>query len=377
MRVRKIDTEQKRDVQQFVGFPFQLYRDCPQWVPPWISSVKNNLNRHQNPFYRHSMADFFLAESEGQTLGRVAAIHNRRYNEYHGAKTAFFGYFDVVEDVEAAHALFDAVADWARAQGLDEILGPRGIMGSDTGGVLVEGFEHRAAMGVPYNFPYYDGFIRDSGFEKDTDYLSGYLGGDYQLPERLHRIAERAKARRGFWVKTFESKREMRQWAPRVVEAHHEAFSQNHTFYPPSAEEIAIIMDLIITIADRRLIKLVMKDERIVGFVFAYPDLSAGLQKAKGRLWPFGWFYILRERKRTRWVNINGLGVLPAHRGLGSNAILYTELEKALRACDFEHADLIQAEEGNYKSLADMEALGVKWYKRHRGYRRTLENSHA
>ena len=372
MQVRRIDTERKRDVQQFVGFPFRLYEDCSQWVPPLVSGVKHALNRRKHPFYRHSTADFLVAEGEGQTLGRIAVMHNRNYNAYRKTHVAFFGYFEVVEDIQVARALFEAAFDWARAQGLNAITGPKGIIGSDTGGVLVEGFEHRPAMGVPYNFPYYDTFIEDSGFEKDTDYFSGYLSGDHQLPERFYRIAEKAKARSGFWVKTFSSKREIRRWMPRVLEAHQEAFSQTHTYYPPTAEEITLIFDTLVSVVDPRLVKLVMQGEKIVGFLLAYHDVSAALQKAKGHLWPLGWYAILRERKRTRWVNINGLGVLPACQGLGANTILYTELAKTVKGFGFEHLDIVQAEEGNLESLADMKAIGVKWYKTHRSYERAL-----
>lgn len=372
MQIRRIDTEQKRDVKQFVAFPFELYRDCALWVPPLVSSVKNELNRRKHPFYHYSTAGFFVAESEGQTVGRIAVMHNRNYNEYRKAKAAFFGYFEVAEDIEIARALFDAAFDWARAEGLEEIIGPKGLSGIEGGSVLVEGFEYPPAMGVPYNFPYYDTFIKDSGFDKDTDYLSGYLDGDYQLPERFFEIAEKVKARSGFWIKAFRSRREMRQWVPRVIRVHQEAFSQNYTFYPPTDEEIALIVDLLIKIADLRLVKFVMKDEKIVGFIFAYPDLSDGLRKVEGRLWPFGWYTLLQERKRSRRINLNGLGLLPGYRGLGANAVLYTELYNTLRPLDFEHIEAIQVEEGNSKSLAEFETAGVNLYKRHRSYRRAL-----
>jgi GNAT superfamily N-acetyltransferase len=370
--IRKLDTKRRRDVQQFVNFPFELYRNCFLWVPPVVSNARLALNRREHPFYSHSTADFFVAESNGQTLGRIAVMRNRNYNAYRQTRAAFFGYFDVVDDVGVARALFDAALDWARARGLEEIIGPRGLTGIEGGGVLVEGFEHRPAMGAAYNFLYYDDFLRGLGFEKDTDYLSGVISRGHQLPERFYRVADRVKARRGIWIKTFTGKREMRQWVPRVVEVHHEAFSQNHTFYPPVDGEIDMVVDALLSVADPRLIKLVMKDEEVVGFLFAYPDVSAALQKTRGRLWPFGWYAILRERRRTKWLNANGVGVIPAYQGLGVNAVLYAELAKTLEESDFEHIDLVQVEESNVRSLSDMEAIGVKWYKRHRSYRRKL-----
>jgi hypothetical protein len=210
------------------------------------------------------------------------------------------------------------------------------------------------------------------GFEKDTDYLSAYLSAKRGISERFYRVAMRARIRRGFWVKTFRSKKEMRRWVPRVVEAHRLAFEQAHTYYPPTDAEIALIFETLLDAVHPRLVRLVMKDDQIVGFILAYHDISEGMRRARGRLWPLGWIHILWDRRRTRWVNINGLGILPAYRGFGGNAILYTELARAIREFDFEHADLVQVEEGNSKSLAEMKALEVTWYKRHRGYKRIL-----
>lgn len=377
MRIRKIDTQHKRDVKQFVGFPFELYRGDPLWVPPLLSSARQILNRHKHPFYRHSTADFFVAESQGQTVGRIAAMQNRRYNAHRGSQAAFFGYFEAVDDVEVARRLFDAVFDWARARGLEEVIGPKGLLGTEGGGVLVEGFEHRPALGVTYNPPYYDPLIRDAGFEKDTDYSSGLLDQGFRLPERVRRVAEKVKKRRGFWIKSFRSKREMRRWVPRVVRAHQKAFRQTHTYYPPTDGEIAMIVDTLLGVAEPRYAKLVMAEQEIVGFAFIYPDISAALQKTGGRLWPLGWLALLRERKRTRWANGNGLGVLPAYQGLGANVVLYAELAKTMQKARFEHLALIQVEESNFKSLADMETLGARWTVRHRGYRRILDGSHA
>jgi hypothetical protein len=255
---------------------------------------------------------------------------------------------------------------------LDRIIGPRGLIAAQGGGMLVEGFEHRPAMGIPYNYAYYDRLLRSVGFEKDTDHLSGYLSGNHRLPERLHEIAAKVKQRRGFWIKNFETKDEMREWIPHVAKVHREAFADAHTFYPPTDAEMDAIADTLISIADPPLIKLVMKGDEVIGFIFSYHDISAGLQKARGRLWPLGWLFLLWEKRRTKWANVNGVGLLPAYQGLGANAVLYTELEKSLRPYGFEHVDVVQINETNYKSFSDMENIGVKWYKRHRAYLRSL-----
>lgn len=372
MRVRKIDPDWKRDVEQFVHFPFELYRDCPQWVPLPLSSAKFELNRHRHPYYRHSSADFFVAEGDGQTTGRISVMHNRRYNRYRRIRAAFFGHFEAVEDPEVARRLFKTAFSWAYARGLYEMIGPRGLTGIEGGSVLVEGFDYPAAMAIPYNLAYYDALIRDSGFGKDTDYLSGYLNGGTEASARIRRIADKVKRRRGFTIKTFRSRRELRRWVPRLLDVHRQAFSQNHTYVPPTEAETAMMVATLLRIADPRLVKVVLQEEEIVGFVFVYQDLARGLQRAQGRIWPFGWFHLLRERYRTKRFNGNGIGLLPAYRGLGANAVLYAEVSRTMNAVGYEHLELVQVEEGNHKSLADMEALGVHWYKRHRSYRRML-----
>ncbi|MBN1485229.1 MAG: hypothetical protein JXA37_10945 [Chloroflexia bacterium] len=372
MRVRRIDPDKRQEVEQFVQFPFQLYQDEPRWAPPLLSSVRGELDRHRHPFYEHSKADFYVAEHNGTTLGRIAVMNNHRYNQHRQSRTAFFGYLEVVDDAEVARELFQAAFSWAAERGLTHIVGPRGLNGIEGGSVLVEGFERPAAMGVPYNPPYYDGLLRGLGFDKDTDYISGYIQRGQRLSQRIVRIAEAVKQRRGFWIKSFRSRRELRRWVPRLIRVHQKAFSRNHTYYPPSPQELERIVDTLFLIADHRLVKMVMKEQQIVGFIFSYHDLAPALRRARGRLWPLGWYYLWRERRRTRRFDSNGVGLLPAYRGLGGNAMLYNELEKTLYELDFERLEIIQVEEKNAKSLADMQTLGVQWHKRHRSYRRAL-----
>ena len=152
MLVRKLDTTRKDERARFVDFAFDLYRDAPLWVPPLYGSTLKILDAGKHPYYEHSIADFFVAEENGRVLGRVAMLENRNYNAYHKSKASFFGYFEVVERIEVARALLQTAKEWTAAHGLDTILGPRGVIGID-GSVLVDGFEHRPAIGIPWNYP--------------------------------------------------------------------------------------------------------------------------------------------------------------------------------------------------------------------------------
>ncbi len=373
MRIRKIDTTNQRDVKKFIDFPNRLYKGNPYFCPALESEVRAALDREHHPFYKHSVADFFLAESEGQVIGRIAAVHNTRHNEYRMVKTAFFWGFEAVDDFQVARGLFDAVFDWARARDRDSVLGPRGLTGSGAAGVLVEGFDQRAAMGVPYNHPYYDKFIKALGFEKLTDHFSGYLPTSTQLPQRISDIAEKVARRRGFQVKHFASREEIRAWVPRVLEVHEEAFAGTHEWHPETPEELQALADGMVAIADPRFVKLLLHGEKVIGFGFCFPDLSDGLRKSQGRLWPFGWWHLQRAMKGTKWLMANGVGVLPAYQNTGANTILYVAMTKAIQEYPrFEHIDFVQVNEINFKSRSDMEAVGVIWVKVHRSYKREL-----
>ena len=159
IQLHKVDTSDRRDVDRFVQFPFHLYRDSSQWVPPIVSSARKQLNREKHPYYGHSDADFFLALEGGQVVGRIAVLEPRKRNTYKNRRGAFFCMFEAVEDIEVARTLFGASFEWARQRDLEEISGPEGFLPGDGLGLLVKGFEHRPAMGIGYNPAYYDEFV--------------------------------------------------------------------------------------------------------------------------------------------------------------------------------------------------------------------------
>ncbi len=370
--IHTLNPARRRDVKKFVDFPFALYTGCKQWSPPLVSSIKLAMKRNKHPFYNHSDAAFIIAQREGKVVGRVAVMDNRRYNEYNDSQVAFFYYFDTVDDVAVAQALFGKAADWATARGLTTLLGPKGMLRADAPGILVEGFEYVAALGMPYNYAYYPQLMTSVGFEKEIDYLSGYLTAENKLPERIVRIVDIVKKRSGFSVKSFASKRELREWIPALQRVNNDAFTDVWGYYPIDDAEVQMIGKQLLAVADPRLLKIVMKGEDIAGFAFIFPDITETLQAIKGRMWPFGWVRLLRALKQTRRLSGNGVGLLPKYQGLGATALLYTEFENTMRQRNATWCEVAQAMETNIKSLGDMNAVGVTWHKRHRVYRREL-----
>lgn len=370
LSVEKIDTNDKGMVKRFVRIPYRLYENHAQWVPPIIMDVETQLNRKKHPFYEHSHADFFIATRDGRDVGRIAALENTRFNTYHKTTQAQFYLFDCEDDQEAANGLFEHAIDWAKTRGLNRIVGPKGFGALDGYGILERGYEHRQIMSMMnYNFPYYVKLVENLGFTKEVDFVSCYLGRDsFHLDERIYKIAEWVKSRHNMNVHYFESKKDLKNWANRIGKLYNNSFVNNWEYYPLTENEIQFLLDNILQVADPRLIKIITHDDDAVGFLFGFPDLSSAMQRAKGKLLPLGLIYLLREMKRTKWISLNGAGVLPEYQGFGGNALLYVEMEKTMKEYNFEHADLTQVAETAVQMRHDLENVGGKAYKNHRVY---------
>ncbi len=375
MTVFQLNLRDKKQVRDFLNLPFRLYRHNPCWVPPLEMDMKAALNPQKHPFYRHSEAAFFLAYApSGLPLGRLAVINNRRYNDYNNDRAAFFYWFECEDDLDSARDLFTAAFDWARARGLTKMIGPKGFTPLDGAGLLVEGFQYRPAFGMPYTLPYYPQLVEHVGFRPHRETVSGYLRRETaQFPERVHELAERVAARRGLRVRTFRKRRELRDLTSIIKELYNASLSGTRENYPLTDDDVAGMANLLLLFADPALVKLVMKDERVVGFLLAYPDISAAIQKTKGRLFPFGWLTLLIELRRTDWVNLNGIGLVEEYRGLGGTAILASEIAKSLVDHPrYRVADVVQIGTENENMQREIKNFGVDFCKRHRVYIREL-----
>ena len=211
------------------------------------------------------------------------------------------------------------------------------------------------------------------GFEKVDEIVSGYLGADIQFPERIHELAARIRERRGLHIARFRTRSELRRMLGHLKALYNGALEGTSSGTPITDEEIKSLADQMLWFADPKLIKIVMKNERPVGFMLAYPDISAALQKTKGRLFPFGWIILLRELQTTDWININGAGMIEEYRGLGGTAILYSEMFKSvIENPRYRHAEIVQIGLENENMQREMENFGVDFYKMHRLYQKNL-----
>ncbi|MEW6717787.1 MAG: hypothetical protein AB1345_09815 [Chloroflexota bacterium] len=373
MNIIQIDPTNRHQVRQFLDLPFRIYRRIPQWVPPLASDAQRLFDQRRHPFYKHSEAAFFVArDDQEEAIGRLAVLDNQRYNQFNREQTAFFYLFECESDFEVSRALFEAAFAWARQRGLSQITGPKGFTALDGMGLLVEGFEHRPAFGIPYNPSYYPSLIEAVGFEPSGDVVSGYLNRAAQFPERFHRVAERVRERRGLRVVRFRKRHDLRMLVPKLKDLYNAALGDTVGNVPLTEDEARTIANQLLWFADPRLIKIVMKGDEPVGFLFAYPDISGAVQRTKGRLFPWGWITLLLELRRTKWVNINGAGITSEYRGLGGTALLFSEMQKSILEGGFEHADLVQIGQDNARMQRELEGLGIDFYKRHRLYKRSL-----
>ena len=374
INVQKIDVKNKKQVNQFVMFPFSLYKDCPQWVPPFIGDIKLMLNPDKHPFYEHSTADFYLATRGEEIVGRIAVMENTSFNKYHNAHKGQFYLFDCIDDIEVAKALFAEADAWCKARGLDELVGPKGLSAFDGYGIQVTGFEHSQMMTMMnYNYPYYPKLMEEMGFEKEVDFVSCYLDMQkFKMPEKIDAVATRVVERGKLQVKQFSSKKELREWADRIGQAYNQTFVNNWEYFPLTEREIKFVLDNILFVAVPKLIKIITYEENVVGFLFGFPDISDALKRNKGRITPWGIIDLLSSLKKARFISLNGVGVLSQFHGRGANALLYSEMQHTICDSGFTEAELTQVAESAVQMRKDLITIGGKEYKNHRVYKRKL-----
>jgi hypothetical protein len=373
MKILQIDPHDHYRTQQFLDLPEKIYRDIPLWVPPLSIDTKRIFDIKHNPFFSHSEAAFFLAiAADGAIVARLAVLNNRHFNDYNHENTAFFCLFESLNDKLAVQKLFESASQWAKNAGLTKIIGPRGFSALDGLGMLVNGFNHRPAFGIPYNPDYYPALVEASGYTPLADIVSGYLSADMPFPDKIHRVSELVQKRRGLTIARYHSRRDLRQFTPQLKELYNGMIEGSTDNIPLTDDEAKTMASQLLWFADPKLIKVIMKNNTPVGFLFAYPDISAAVQKTKGRIFPFGWVQLLLEMRRTKWVNINGTGILEEYRGLGGTAILFSEMQKSILEGGFEHAEIVQIGVENDRMQRELTDLGIDFYKTHRVYQRAL-----
>ena len=367
-------TPRSREEKQFIDLPFRLYEGVEQYVP-WFTRSMRRLVALKHPFFEHSDGEFFIARRNGEVVGRIAMLEPRRFNEYKDRRDARFYFLEFQDDVQVSRALFERAATWARERGLRRLIGPQGFSSFAGSGVLIDGFEYRAAMTMmPYHLPYYRRHLEAWGFEKYKDFYSAFLNAVHQdLTPRYRRAAEIARTRSGLEAPVLRSKRELRRVAREVGRIYNDSWADHEEFVPMTEAELQEIIDDLLMVSLPSLIRVFRAEGRIAGFVLAFPDLSRALIRARGRLTPFTLLSILREKRKARDFIINGLGILPEYRNSGGLPLLFSVITDALHAHGTRTAEMTQIAETTDLMLSNIDKLGAEIYKTHRVYQRLLD----
>ena len=362
--------QSRAERREFIRFPKDLYAGCAQWVPPMDVDMRSFLTQ-KHPYFENAPSVFFLFHRGDTVVGRAAAMENRRYNAEHSVNTAHFYFVDFTDDSDVPPTLFNSMAQWARDRGLESLTGPLFSGGTMGGGVLIHGFEHRAAMTMmPYNFPYYEQHYVGAGFKKKFDLFSLQAEPSaVRLPDRVELLADKVRSRGRFTVEPLRNRGELKRVADEIERLYNPTLADHSENYPLTERELATLKKDLLTIARPDLETVIRYDGEVVGFILAFPDLSETLQRNQGKLGPIAIARLLRARSNNTKILFNGMGILEKHQRLGGNALLYSELAKSVSAGGgFQDCEMVQINEETEMMLRDMETLGAVPFKRHRVY---------
>ena len=339
------EIKNKKDLRRFIRFPRELYRNCPYYVPALDKGEEKLLTQH--PALSFCDLRMWIALRNGEIVGRIAGIINRKCNESKGQKRIRFAWFDVVEDLEVAKKLFQTVEEWGRSEKMEEICGPSRFSNMEKQAMLVDGFDHITSLGADYNYPYYPEYMDIMGFEKEVDYLQ-YLVKVTPVSDRISRMADLVAEKYHVRLREIKDKEQLRHDAYEFFEVLNESYHDIFNFIPLTREEMTWVIDEYVTVGQLDLLSF-LEDEnkRLVGIAMSIPSLNQAFKKANGKMWPFGAFHILHALHHNKNVDMLLTGVLPEYVHTGIHAIYHKQLHEAFLRHGFEYAYTSQQLENN------------------------------
>ena len=376
--IKKVET--KEDLKAFIEFHYDLYEGNEYDVPNLYSDEVNTLSKDKNAAFDFCVADYYLAIRDNKVVGRVAAIINNKANEKWNQKRVRFGWIDFIEDKEVLEALLKAVEDFGKAHGMNEIVGPLGFTDMDPEGMLTWGFDQLGTMPTIYNYDYYPRLLESlPGYEVDNKYVEYKLFVPDTVPEKYAKIAEMIQNRYNLRIKKLTKKDVFEGgYGKKIFELINSTYKDLYGFSELSEKQIDQYINMYFPFADLSLITLVedaSADNKLVGIGITLPSLSEALQKCKkGRLFPFGWFHLLRAIKfhKTKIVDLLLIGVLPEYRMKGVNALIFADLIPRYQAYGFEWGETQVEMETNANVQSQWETLNPVMHKRRNCYKKVL-----
>lgn len=367
----------KKDLKRFIRFNYELYKNNPYSVPDLYDDMVGTFSTEKNAAFEFCEADYFLAYKDDKLVGRVAAIINRRANETWNKKEVRFGWIDFVDDPEVSKALLDTVEAWGKERGMEAIVGPLGFTDMDAEGMLVEGFDQLSTMATIYNYPYYPQHMERLGFEKEADWVEYKLTVPDKLPEKFVRISEIILQKYNLKIRKLKrSEIKEKNYDQKIFDLINEAYAPLYGYSKMTQGQINQYIKTYLPLIDLRMVSLV-EDEagELVAVGISMPSLSKALQKAKGKMLPFGWFHLLKALfvKKPDVLDLLLVGVKPEYQSKGVNALLFYDLVPTYQKMGFKYGESNPELELNKKVQAQWSAFESVQHKRRRAFRKSID----
>lgn len=372
--IKKVSS--KKELKTFIRFNYELYKGNPYSVPDLYDDMLNTFNSKKNAAFEFCEAEYFLAYKDNKVVGRVAAIINNRANQTWDKKEVRFGWIDFIDDEEVSSALLKAVEDWGKQKGMDTITGPLGFTDMDAEGMLIEGFDQLGTMATIYNYPYYPQHMEKLGFEKDADWVEFKLYVPDQLPEKFVRVSEIILQKYKLKIKKLTRKEiKEKHYGQKIFDLINEAYAPLYGFSKMTQGQIDQYVNTYLPLLDLRMVSIVeTEDGELVAAGISMASLSKALQKAKGRILPFGWFYLLKALfiKRPKVLDLLLVGVKPEYQSKGVNALLFYDLVPTFKKMGFVYGESNPELEENKKVQAQWSAFESVQHKRRRAFKKAI-----
>ncbi|MDR9418903.1 GNAT family N-acetyltransferase [Gracilimonas sp.] len=363
----------KEEKKRFTDFIYSFYKGHQHWVPPLRMEQKKLIDTDKNPFYNNAEIELFLAIKDGKEVGRIAAIIDHRYNDYHGTKTGHFGFFECIDDQHTANLLFRVASDWLRDKGMKDVLGPSNPGMMDTIGVLIDGFDKDPYILMPYNFPYYDTLIKDAGFEKAMDLYAFLIDTETVDVDRMRRAEKVVKHRMPNLEIRPVNLKKMDQEIKMVQRIFNATWKDNWGFIPLSEEEFATLGKDLKLIIDTDFAHVAEINGEPVAFSIGLPNINRILKNMNGRLFPFGIFKLLWGKRDLHHLRTALMGVLPEYHGKGIDALLHLRsINKGLESGHKTVSEMSWILETNKEMISVAKRMGGTHDKTYRMYSKEL-----
>ena len=365
----------RSNLKKFVEFQIDLYKGNPYFVPPLVSDEIATLDSKVNPAFDHCESAYFMAYRDGKAVGRIAAMINKQVNEKENSRQARFGFVDFIDDAEVSKALFDAAEKWAKEKGMNNIVGPLGFTDLDNEGMLINGFEELGTMATIYNYPYYPAHVERLGYEKEVDWHEFLIEIPEQIPDKHKRIAEIVKKKFNLRVVKFTSRKALKErYGQALFELINEAYDNLYGYSRLTKRQIDYYIKIYLGMLNLDLVTLIVDGEdQLVGVGISIQSMSRALQKSKGKMFPFGWWHLLKGLKgKNDRVDLLLVAVKPQYMGKGVNALLFTDLIPAYNKYGFKWAESNPELESNAAVQNQWEAFPYRQHRNRRAFIKRL-----